>query len=149
MTAYQIAKVSTATNNGIACEHDFCAHMGINRTHHDHANYMAHSDVETGDFNISVKSARFTLMAGKVATDNGLTSFDEIVDFYFATTHSNMWAYVTKDRMVYMMNADEFQTFVYAFCGMERESTKNGGGLKLKARMESKKMLRWLEEHRA
>lgn len=44
------------------------------------------------------------------------------------------------------MNIDEFEMFVYAFCGLQTESQKNGGGLKIRCKHESKKMIQWLDK---
>ena len=45
-----------------------------------------------------------------------------------------------------MMNIDEFESFVYMFGYMAKESDKNGGGWKIRCKHESKKMVRWLSE---
>lgn len=143
MTNFTINHVSPAKNKGIAREHDLCAYMGINRTTHDSGSYMAGSDIETGDFNISVKASGFTLMSGSLC--EGLTDFEAIWNLYMTNTHSNAWAYITTDYQVYMMNAIEFCEFVHTFCYMEKESAKNGGGMKIRCKKESKKMISWLE----
>lgn len=147
MKSFTINHISPAKNKGIAREHDLCAYMGIERSHHDSGAYDKGSDIELGEMLISVKASGFTLISGKYATDNGLTTYEEIMDFYMATTHSNLWAYVTADYKVYMMNRSEFIAFCANFCGTEKESAKNGGGLKIRCKKESGKMLEWLEAH--
>lgn len=126
-------------------EWSLCAHMGISRHSHDNVAYDRGSDIETGDMNISVKSSGFTLMAGNLC--EGLTTYDEIWNLYMERTHSNLWAYVTEDYQVYMMNREEFTAFCEAFCKTERESAKNGGAMKIRCKKESKKMLAWLASH--
>lgn len=129
-------------NAGILCEWSYGNHHMIPRTKHDSKAYDRDSDFNIGDRHISVKSARFTLMSGCLC--EGLDTFDGIWSLYAERVHSNLFVYVTRDFMVYEMNLDEFKQFVYMFCGLERESEKNGGGIKIRARSESKKMLDWL-----
>ena len=144
MNTYTITPITTEkkVNAGVLGEWAMCAYYGIKRTVHDSSRFDKDSDVNVGDKHISVKTARFSLMAGSLTQD--CTTFDEIWAFYEARVHSNYFAYVTKDSTVYEMNLAEFKAFVYLFCGLERESKKNGGYLKIKARSESKKMLGWL-----
>ena len=119
--------VNTATAvEGDAKEWALCEHYGVERNRHDNKTYMESSDLVVGDKRISIKSARFTLMSG--AFCEGL----------------NTVSYVTKDFTVYQMNLDEFKCFVYEFCGLEKESEKNGGGSKVRCKSESKALLRWL-----
>ena len=144
MTTYTINPITTdkKINAGVKGEWSMCAHLGIKRTVHDNARYDKDSDINVGDKHISVKAARFSLMAGSLC--KGCTTFDEIWALYEQNVHSNCFVYITKDFTVYEMTLNEFKLFVYLFCGLERESKKNGGYLKIKARSESKKMLGWL-----
>ena len=137
-----INKAKTAGDVG---EWSYAHHYGITRLTHDHARFDEDSDVNIGDKHVSIKTARFSLIAGSLTKD--CSSFDEIWMFYESRVHSNCFAYITKDFTVYEMNLQEFKTFVYQFCGLERESKSNGGYLKIKARSESKKMLNWLAAH--
>jgi hypothetical protein len=134
-----INKAKTAGDRG---EWSLAHYYGISRTKHDSKRFDQDSDLNVGNKHISVKVARFSLIAGCLTKD--CTTFDEIWLFYESKVHSNCFAYITKDLTVYEMNLDEFKAFVYLFCGLERESKKNGGYLKIKARSESKKMLNWL-----
>ena len=43
------------------------------------------------------------------------------------------------------MNKEEFKRFVYAFCKTERESSKNGGAMKIRCKEETRKMVEWFE----
>lgn len=131
-------------NAGIAVEWGLCRVFGIERKAHDHSDYKSDSDINYGDMHISVKASGFTLMSGSLC--EGKTSFDDIWALYSENVHSNTFAYGTKDGKAYLMNLDEFKTFVYEFCGTEKESEKNGGMMKIRCRKESKKMLKWLEE---
>lgn len=119
-----------------------CKHYGIERVAHDAKAYNKASDVDTGDKHISVKSAKFTLMAGSLC--EGLTEFDDIWNLYETNTHSNCAVYVTEDFKGYEMNMAEFKEFVYKFCRVERESAKNGGACKIRCRSESKALIAWL-----
>lgn len=145
MKTFQISHISPAKNKGIAREHDLCAHMGIDRTHHDSGAYDRGSDIELGDMLISVKASGFTLMSGSLC--EGRESYADIWDLYMERTHSNLWAYITADYQVYMMNRSEFTAFCETFCYVEKESQKNGGGMKIRCRKETKKMLGWLAAH--
>lgn len=143
MTTYTINRVDNK-NEGIAREWALCARYGIIRTTHDNVRYDRGSDLDVGDLHISIKASRFSLMAGSLC--EGCEDFDGIWNIYEAHVHSNTFAYVTTDYTVYQMNLAEFKQFVYEFCGLERESERNGGQMKIKCRKESAKMLRWLAE---
>jgi hypothetical protein len=107
---------------------------------HDHIAYTAGSDIP--EFKMSVKSAKFSLMNGNLCESQ---DFDGIVNEFFTKTASEQFAYVTQEMRCFVMNADEFRCFVCQFCGLSRESTKNGGRCKVQMRSESRKVLEWLE----
>lgn len=107
---------------------------------HDHVPFFADSDIP--EFNMSVKSNGFTLASAKV---NHGETFEEKLNDFVTRVHSDKFAYVTLEMVAYVMNLEEFVTFIRLFCYLDRESTKNGGGKKIKCRAESKKMLAWLE----
>ena len=107
---------------------------------HDKVPYTDGSDIP--EFAMSVKSAKFSLMSGNLCESQ---EFDGIVDEFFAKTASTCFTYVTQDLECYVMNADEFRTFVSLFCSMSRESARNGGKCKVQMRSESKKVLQWLQ----
>ena len=69
-----------------------------------------------------------------------------MVNDYFSRVHSTEFDYVARDFTVYIMNAEEFREFLMTFCYVARESYKNGGKLKVRARSESKRMVEWLNE---
>lgn len=145
MNAYTINKINAPSvkNEGIIREWSLCRHYNIFRTTHDKTPYNVGSDIDIGNKHISVKASAFSLMSGSLC--EGLTDFDAIWNLFECNVHSNMFAYVTADYTVYEMNIVEFKKFVYAFCGVEHESDKNGGLAKIKCRKESGKMLKWLE----
>lgn len=143
MKSFAIEKIENV-NAGIAREWALCRYFGINRTSHDASAYDVASDIEADGMNISVKASAFSLMSGSLC--EGRESFDSIWELYAERVHSDHFAYVTADFVVYMMNLVEFKQFVYSFCSTERESAKNGGAMKIRCRKESKKMLAWLAE---
>ena len=146
MTTANLTRIP-ARNEGDAREWSVCAFMNAPRAIHDSKAYDKDSDCNAGDLHISVKSSAFTLMAGSLC--EGLTDFDSIWNLYAERVHSNAFAYVTAEFVMYLMNLEEFKKFVYAFCKLERESEKNGGAMKIRCRKESGKMLRWLAENAA
>lgn len=143
MTTFTI-DMTRALRVSDAAEWALCAKYGITRVKHDSSAYDKDSDVSAGDVRISVKTSAFTLMAGSLC--EGRDTFDGIWSLYAERVHSNMFAYVTLTGTVYMMNIDEFKSFVYAFCRTERESEKNGGAMKIRCRKETAKMIRWLTD---
>lgn len=135
-------RVSTKRNHGDRAEEDFDYMLNGTISGKDSLSYAVSSDVFHNGVGISVKSSHFTLMSAKLANSEDMA---EQLDFYFSTVHSTLFAYVTKEYAAYMMNAVEFREFLELFCTMERESQKNGGGMKVRCRAESAKMVKWLE----
>lgn len=130
-------------NSGICAEFAYATICGVSNHKFDHISYNRGSDVNAGHRHISVKSSGFTLMSGSLCEGN--TTFDGIWNLYASKVASNEWAYITKDGRAFEMNLNEFKNFVYSFCGLEKESAKNGGFYKIRCKKESKKMLQWLE----
>ena len=143
MTTY-FAPHITATKKADAKEWAVAATYNITRVKHDSKSCATDSDVVAGNKRISVKSARFSLLSASLCV--GMTEFDEIWNHFVEIDNANTYAYVTEEFKVYEMNLDEFKAFVYRFCGLDRESSKNGGGVKIRCKHESKAMLQWLEE---
>lgn len=129
-------------NFGIAVEHGICACYGVERVRHDNGSYNRGSDLCVGNMAMSIKASRFSLMSATLC--GGCEDFDGIWSIYEANTHSNCFVYGAKTGTAYVMNIVEFKQFVYAFCTLTRESQHNGGGVKIRCRAESKKMLDWL-----
>lgn len=143
MKKIQLTAITENKNEGINREWALCHYYGIERHTHDHQAYNVASDVEVGDLQISAKASGFTLMSGSLC--KGCKTFEGIWRRYYREVHSNTWAYITADWTCYLMDKKEFSKFVHTFCGLERESQKNGGGLKIKSRKESQKMVDWFE----
>lgn len=139
MRTLKITNLNISHNAGINAEQSLHYFLHGYTTAHDSRRFDEASDID----NISVKSAHFTLVQGGLLNGSEL---EPMVDDYFSRVHSTEFAYVARDFTVYMMNAKEFREFLMAFCTVERDSYKNGGKLKVRARSESKKMMNWLNE---
>lgn len=137
-----IPETGKKVTEGDRREWAYCHHHMVDRTSHDCGAYDKDSDCNIGDMHVSVKAAKFSLMSGSKCKD--CTTFDEIWERFASTVHSNVFAYITVDYVVYEMNLAEFKEFIYSFCGLTRESKSNGGYAKIKARSESKALLNWL-----
>ena len=144
MITYQITlKDFNKHNKGINAELSLCEYFNIERKTLDNKAYNIASDIEIGNKKISVKSARFTLISGTLC--NNSTDFNEIWNFYKATTHSNTFVYVSLTGKCYEMNINEFEKFVFAFCELQKDSESNKGKTKIRAKHESRKMIEFLE----
>lgn len=139
MRTLKITNLNISHNTGINAEQSLRYFLHGYTTAHDSRRFDEASDID----NISVKSAHFTLVQGGLLNGSEL---EPMIDDYFSRVHSTEFAYVARDFTVYMMNAKEFREFLMAFCAVERDSYKNGGKLKVRARSESKKMINWLKE---
>ena len=107
---------------------------------HDTIPYDKGSDIQ--EYHISVKSARFSLMSGNLCKAQ---DFEGIIAEYFENVASDKCAYVTQDFTSYIMDNEQFKTFLMNFCTLARESSRHGGRYKVKMRSESKKVLQWLQ----
>ncbi len=88
------------------------------------------------ELNASVKSSAATLVNMKLA-DN----FDDFVKVYFERVHSNLFIWSTIQETtatLYMMDANEFKTFIYKFAGMNERGY-------IRFKKESGKMIAFLE----
>lgn len=139
MRTLQITNLNISHNAGINAEQSLRYFLHGYTTAHDSRRFDEASDID----NISVKSAHFTLVQGGLLNGSELKP---MVDGYFSRVHSTEFAYVARDFTVYMMNAEEFREFLMTFGTVERDSYKNGGKLKVRARSESKRMVEWLNE---
>ena len=134
---------SDSTNYGIAREWAACRYFGIQRKTHDKTPYYEGSDIELSDGrNISVKAGEWSLMSGRLC--EGCKTFEGIWRRYYRNTHSNLFMYVTEDWQGYIMTKKEFSKFVHRFCTLGRESSKNGGGIKIRCYKETKAKREWL-----
>lgn len=139
MRTLKITNLNISHNAGINAEQSLRYFLHGYTTAHDSRRFDEASDID----NISVKSARFTLVQGGLLNGSDL---EAMVNDYFSRVHSTEFDYVARDFTVYVMNAEEFREFLMAFCTIEQDSHKNGGKLKVRARSESKRMIEWLNE---
>ena len=136
-------EITANKNNGINKEWSLCNYYGIERTTHDKTPYNVGSDIETNGMNISVKTPKATLMSGSLC--KGCKTFEGIWRRFRKNTHSDTFALILNDCDTYLMNINEFSKFIHKFANLDRESKKNGGGIKIKIYDESKKMKDWLD----
>ena len=118
------------TNNGQHLEQVFRYNLTGNI---EKADNIAH-DKGTDIGNYSVKSARATVCKG---TD---------IDTYLDTDKATEFVYITKNLIAYIMTKALYREFITLFATKTTESVKNGGGVKLRLKSESKIMLEWLRE---
>lgn len=141
MRYYQITNHHFHEKEGINKEQ--CLDFHYNGRHGKHDNLKWYEGSDLPEQHISVKSAKFSLCAGGQLAGDSLL---EMLDDYFARVASEIFAYVTKSYEVFEMNAVEFRAFLIEFGYFSRESSSNNGKIKIKAKDESKAMLKWLSE---
>ena len=131
-----LAKVSKASKQADRKEDDFrfamtgsCAHK------HDSVEFSKGADV----LDYSIKTSHASLPS----TLKGETIADKLADMY-KRDYANKYVYISDDNIAYIMNKCEFTAFVLAFGRLERDSQKNGGGMKVRLLRESTRMLAWL-----
>ena len=139
-TINQIATPTMYANHGQQCELIATYTLVGELRKADKVPFDVGSDIP--ELACSVKSARFTL-ASKLYGN----TLAEMVEDYFNRVHSTVWAYVANDGCIYMMNKTEFAEFLALFTTLQRASSKNGGGMVVRMRSESKAVLKWLAEH--
>ena len=84
---------------------------------------------------IQIKSARATICKG----------LD--IEKHLELDCANRYGYVTKDfSKMYLMNKAEYLEFCNLFATVTRDSTRNGGAIKLRLKDETKAMLEWLAD---
>lgn len=67
------------------------------------------------------------------------------IDKHLAADAANRYGYVTKDfSTMVLMDKDEYRAFIKTFASEDRESPKNGGGLKMRLCRENDTMRGWL-----
>lgn len=81
-----------------------------------------------------IKSARATVCKGR----------DLLA--YLATDKATAYIYATLSGVAYIMSKTEYVAFIGEFGTVTRESTKNGGGEKIRLKHESAALLEWLEK---
>lgn len=85
--------------------------------------------------NYQIKSARATVCKG---TD---------LEAYLNLDASTAYIYADNNGTAWVMSREEYTAFCNEFAVVTTESTRNGGGAKLRLKSESSKMMAWLREH--
>ena len=137
-----ITRVSILSNKGQAAQQNLDHKLTGQVRKPDSRPYYMDSDIP--ELDMSVKSDGFTLASARCMSAD---TFEGQLDEYASRVHSNKFAYVGQNDIAYIMTLDEFLEFVKTFGTWAKESTKNGGGYKIRCRHESKKMLAWLDAH--
>lgn len=139
MYARNFEFVSTYSNKGQARQQDVDFMLTGKIRKADHVPFDMDSDIP--EYDCSVKASRFTLVSANVVRGN---DFDSIWNEYAERVHSTLFCYATENGTAYFMDIAEFESFVRTFCTLQKESSKNGGGMKIRCKSESKAMLQWL-----
>ena len=116
-------------NRGQQKQVDFIYTMTNQITKADNIPYTA-----SGDYmGIQIKSAKATICKG---TD---------IKSHIKKDAATEYAYVTENRIAYMMNPLEYIDFVNHFATVTTESAKNGGTVKMRFKSETRALLEYLE----
>ena len=91
-------------------------------------------NVGTDYLHYSIKSARATVCRGLDLLG------------YLATDKATEFVYVTKTATAYIMSKSEYIEFCGEFAKPDRDSTENGGAVKLRLGKETQKMIEWLKK---
>lgn len=136
MKKLTLTRVSTARKQADRKEDDFRYVMtGIVTHKHDSVEFSKSADV----LDYSVKTSHASLPS----TLKGETIADKLNDMY-KRDYANKYVYISDNNDAYIMNKREFTAFVTEFGRLERDSQKNGGGMKVRLLRESSRMLAWL-----
>ena len=136
MEKLALTRVSTARKQADRKEDDFrYAMTGICTHKHDSVEFSKGADV----LDYSIKTSHASLPS----TLKGETIADKLNDMY-KRDYANKYVYISDNNDAYIMNKREFTAFVTEFGRLERDSQKNGGGMKVRLLRESSRMLAWL-----
>lgn len=136
MEKLALTRVSTARKQADRKEDDFrYAMTGIATHKHDSVEFSKSADV----LDYSVKTSHASLPS----TLKGETIVDKLNDMY-KRDYANKYVYISDNNDAYIMDKREFTAFVTKFGRLERDSQKNGGGMKVRLLRESSRMLAWL-----
>lgn len=136
MEKLALTRVSTARKQADRKEDDFrYAMTGITTHKHDSVEFSKGADV----LDYSIKTSHASLPS----TLKGETIADKLNDMY-KRDYANKYVYISDNNDAYIMNKCEFTAFVTEFGRLERDSQKNGGGMKVRLLRESSRMLAWL-----
>jgi hypothetical protein len=136
MEKLALTRVSTARKQADRKEDDFrYAMTGICTHKHDSVEFSKGADV----LDYSIKTSHASLPS----TLKGETIADKLNDMY-KRDYANKYVYISDNNDAYIMDKREFTAFVTEFGRLERDSQKNGGGMKVRLLRESSRMLAWL-----
>lgn len=122
--------VSEYKNNGQALEQEFRYKRTGLIMKADNLKATEGCDLE----GYSIKSARATICKG---TD---------LIKHLEQDKATGFIYLTRTKIAYIMNKNEYIDFVSTFGTIDTDSKKNNGGKKIRLGRETSKMLQWLEE---
>lgn len=91
-------------------------------------------DKGTDCLNFQIKSERATICKG----------LD--LDKYLEADAAHAYIYADKNGTAWVMNKEEYRAFCKTFGTVTKESQSNGGGEKIRLKIESSKMMKWLQE---
>ena len=138
MTTYTAISIErTYRNNGTHAQQvvDYTLTGQIRKA--DNRKWNESSDIP--ELLMSVKADRFTLASDLV----GETICEKVED-YFNRVASVNWAYLANNGTIYIMNRSEFKAFLLRFAKLEKDSTKNGGKMKVRFPHETEMVRQWL-----
>lgn len=132
MTSINLVSITrTYKNNGQHAEQVVRYTLGGTIEKADNRSHTLGGDYE----DIQIKSARATVCKG-----NDIRA-------YLANDGANRYGYVTSDfSKMFIMNREEWIIFTTEFGTVTRESSKNGGGIKIRLKEENTKMIQFLNE---
>ena len=138
MTTYTAISINrTYRNNGLHAQQvvDYTLTGQVRKA--DNRKWNETSDIP--ELLMSVKADRFTLASDLVGE-----TICEKVDDYFNRVASVNWAYLANNGTIYIMNRSEFKAFLLRFAKLEKDSTKNGGRMKVRFPHETEMVRQWL-----
>lgn len=91
-------------------------------------------DLGSDCLNYQIKSARATVCKG------------DDLDAYLDKDASTAYIYGTENGKAYIMNRQEYTEFVQEFGTLTRDSTKNGGAVKIRLKYETDTLRKWLAD---
>lgn len=139
MYTISVTPISTSHNAGERAEQNLIYTLCGEIRKHDSTPFDKSSDYP--EMKLSIKSARFTLVSGRLM--QAQTMHGQIEE-YFNRTASTLWAYVSNDNIAYMMDKVEFYEFITTFAKFEKDSAKNGGYNKVRFPSETQAIKQWL-----
>ena len=127
--------------------------FGIKGYRKDSSAYYNASDIEANGKHISVKTNQASLSDLLVTTDRSAMGKVQLVEEYFAKTHSNEFIYgshIGNDITYYTMNAREFKQFLLDLWILDAKSSKKSKSeqteYKLRIRKADSIVIKYLEE---